>query len=184
MARKTPRDVPNSVEAFFRSLSISHRQFLKMFRCNFRQKCFVLVTTRICTGMATLQFWKRNALHHPSGVGIDGGCEIFPFNLLFGDVLWKFVLRNITLGSLVSEKKSSSTMKEGLDEVVGPGLSDSCLQISDSYSFRFLGLRFCPDSKRVTNARVQEDGCFSSPTPRQIQAERGTEQSFISFFGG
>ena len=60
-------------------------------------------------------------------------------------------------------------MKEGLDEVVGPDSSDHCLQRSESKSFQFLALRLCPDSNRVTNARVQEDGCFSSSTPRRFR---------------
>ena len=60
-------------------------------------------------------------------------------------------------------------MKEELDEVVELGLSNNCLQVSDSNYYQFLALRLCPHSKRVTNARVQEDGCFSSPTTRNVR---------------
>ena len=52
-------------------------------------------------------------------------------------MLWKVCAQERYVGSLVSEKKSSSTMKEGLDEVVEPGLSDNCLQISDTKSFQY-----------------------------------------------
>ena len=61
-------------------------------------------------------------------------------------------------------------MKEGLDEVVGPDLSDHCFQTSESKSFQYLALDLCLIAKeRVTNARVQEEGCFWSPTPRRFR---------------
>ena len=44
-------------------------------------------------------------------------------------MLWKVCAQEVCVGSLLSEKKPSSTMKEGLDEVVQPDLSDNCLQI-------------------------------------------------------
>ena len=73
------------------------------------------------------------------------------------------------------------TMKEGLDEVVGPDLSDNCLQTLDSGSFRFLVLRLCPDSKRATDAQVQEDGCFSSPTRRRFR-QTAVQSNRLFFF--
>ena len=88
------------------------------------------------------------------------GCENYPFNLFFGDVLWKGSAQEHYVGFLVSEKKSCSTMKEGFDEVVEPGLSDNCLRISDRKFFQFLALRLCPNSKKVTKARIQEKNCF------------------------
>ena len=60
------------------------------------------------------------------------GCENFPFNLFFSDVVWKVCAQERYVGPFVSEKRALSTMKEGLDEVVEPGLSDNCLQIPDS----------------------------------------------------
>ena len=67
-------------------------------------------------------------LHHPDGVGTDGVVKIFPFNLFFGDVLWKVCAQERYVGPFVSEKKSRLTMKEGLNEVVRPDLSDNFIQ--------------------------------------------------------
>ena len=102
------------------------------------------------------------------------GCEHFQFNLFFGDVLWKVCAQERYVGSLISEKKSSSTMKEGHGEMVEPGLSDNCLQISESKFFQFLALRLCPDSKRVTNARVVRRRLFL--VSRQLSQFRGVRQ--------
>ena len=60
-------------------------------------------------------------------------------------------------------------MKEELDEVVELGLSNNCLQVSDSNYFQFFAFRLRPHNKKVTNARVQDDGCFSSPTTRNVR---------------
>ena len=95
--------------------------------------------------------------------------KIFPFNLFFGDVLWKVCAQERYVGPFATEKKSRLTMKEGLNEVVRPDLSANCLQRSDSKSFQFFALDLCPDSEKPTNARVPEDGCFSSPTPRRFR---------------
>ena len=123
----------------------------------------------------------RRAL--PDGVGTDGVVKFFPFSLFFGDVLWNVCAQKRYVGPFVSEKKSSLTMKEGLNEVVKPDLSENCLQRSDSKYFQFLALDFCPDSERLTNARVQEDGCFSSPTPcRCRQSAVQSNRPFSSFF--
>ena len=73
-------------------------------------------------------------------------------------------------------------MKEELDEVVELGLSDKCLQVSDSNFFQFLAFRLCPHSKKVTNARVQEDGCSSSPTPRNGQSAVQSNRLFYFYF--
>ena len=80
------------------------------------------------------------------------------------------------------QKKSSSTMKEELDEVVELGLSDKCLRVSDSNYFQFFAFRLCPHSKRVTNARVQEDGCSSSPTTRNVRQSAVQSNRFIFYF--
>ena len=47
------------------------------------------------------------------------------------------------VGSFVSEKESSLTVKEKLDEVVGPDLSDNGL--TDSKTCQSLALRLSPD---------------------------------------
>ena len=124
----------------------------------------------------------RHSLHHPDGVGTDGVVKMFPFNLFFGDVLWKACAQERYVEPFVSEKKSSLTMKEGLNEVVRPDLSDNCLQRSDSKYFQFLALDLCPDSERLTNARVQEDGCFSSPTPRRFRQSAVQSNRLFYFY--
>ena len=74
-------------------------------------------------------------------------------------------------------------MKEELDEVVELGLSNNCLQVSDSSYFQYLAFRLCPHSKRVTNARDQEDGCFSFPTTRNVrQSAVQSNRSFYCYF--
>ena len=75
-------------------------------------------------------------------------------------------------------------MKEGLNEVVGPDLSDNGLQRSDSKYFQFLALCLCPDSKRVSNAQVQEDSCFSSPTSRRFRQSAARSNRVIRFYLG
>ena len=95
-------------------------------------------------------------LHHPSGVGIDGVVKFVRLIYFSVDVLWKVCAQERYVGFLVSEKKSSLTMKEGLDEVVGLGLSDSCLQISDSIFFDLLGfacVRIAKHNQRPSSRR-------------------------------
>ena len=61
----------------------------------------------------------------------------------------------------------------------------TCLTIASKdrtvsfFFFRFLALHWCPDSERAANARAQEDGCFSFPTPRRFRQSARTEQSFV-----
>ena len=73
-------------------------------------------------------------------------------------------------------------MKEGLGEVVEPGLSDNCLQISDSKSLQILALRLCPDSNRVTNIRVQEDSCSRLHIPRKFRQSAVQRNRLFYFY--
>ena len=73
-------------------------------------------------------------------------------------------------------------MKDELDEVVEPGLFDNFLQISDSNYFKFLQFRLCPHSKKVTNARVQEDECFSSPSTRKFRQSAVQSNRLFYFY--
>ena len=99
-------------------------------------------------------------------------------------MLWKVCAQDRHAGFFVSEKKSSLTMKEGLDEVARPDLSDNCLQRSNSKFFQSFALDLYPESKKVTNARVQEDDCFSSPTPPRFMQTAVQSNRFFFFFGG
>ena len=97
-------------------------------------------------------------------------------------MLWKVCAQERYVGPFVSEKKSSLTMKEGLSEVVRPDLPDNCLQRSDSKYFKFFALDLCPEGERLTNARVQEDGCFSSPTPRRFRQSAVQSNRLFYFY--
>ena len=95
-------------------------------------------------------------------------------------MLWKVCAQERYVGPFVS-KKSSLTMKEGLSEVVRPDLLDNCVQRSDSKYFKSLALDLCPEGKRANQRRSSGRRLFLVSHPTQIQAERGTEQSFILF---
>ena len=62
----------------------------------------------------------------------------------------------------------------------------TCLTIaskrSDSKYFQFLALDLCPDSEKLINGPSLRRRLFLVSHPTQIQAERGTEQSFIFFY--
>ena len=108
-------------------------------------------------------------LHHPSGVGMDGVVKFFRLIYFSGMCCRKFVLRNVTLGPLLQKRNQARQWKRNSMK----WLSLVCLIIASKYwtviVFSFFAFRLCPHSKRVINARVQEDGCFSSPTTRNVR---------------
>ena len=73
-------------------------------------------------------------------------------------------------------------MKEELDEVVELGLSDRCLQVSDSNYFQFFAFRLCPHSKKATNARVQEDGCSRLPPHANVRQSAVQSNRLFYFY--
>ena len=101
-------------------------------------------------------------------------------------MLWKDCGQERYGGSFVSETKPRLIMKEGLDEMVGPNLSNNYLQRSDRKAFnfmRFACVLIAKVNQRPSSKSLREG--FSSPTPRRFrQSTVQSNRSFCLYFLG